>query len=122
MRKYVLEIGVRRDGSVRIENHDHVGFSSLVRELSLRNLSAAARISRDGSLSVTAEQAPGCEFACYLYEQGKVLAQQWYQSEPHFTFKELDGDPSSYRLVVFVKPIGAPSAQRTINVQPVADS
>jgi len=58
-----------------------------------------------------------CELAIYVYEDGQKTAVEWYKKMSHFDYGLIGENVTHIRMMVFIKRIGEPEAQRIMNVE-----
>lgn len=58
-----------------------------------------------------------CELAIYVYEDSQKMAVEWYKKMSHFDYGLIGKNVTHIRMMVFIKRIGEPEAQRIMNVE-----
>lgn len=98
---------------------EHVELFTVLKTIDLSRCIATLAINKVQRLAtVKFQQIPtDCELAIYVYEDGQKVAVEWYKQSHHFSHKLSTEDVHHIRMMVFIKRIGEPEAQRIMNVE-----
>lgn len=98
---------------------DYVGLFTVLKKIDLSQCTAELEIKKTQNLATVKFQSipEDCELAIYVYENGQRTSIEWYRKMSHFNHIISTEGVNHIRMMVFIKRIGEPEAQKIINVE-----
>ena len=98
---------------------ENIDLFSVLKKIDLSRCTVELEITESQHLAtVKFQHIPmDCEIAIYIYENGQKVAAEWYKKMNSFSYEFSHMGVHHIRMMVFIRRMGEPEAQRIINVE-----
>lgn len=98
---------------------ENIDLFSVLKKIDLSRCTVELEITESQHLATVKFQyiPMDCEIAIYIYENGQKVAAEWYKKMNSFSYEFSHMGVHHIRMMVFIRRMGEPEAQRIINVE-----